>query len=737
MGAARVKLDLPRRTRGLLEPMLAVNAIADTLLRGTRPPDRFLVAAWLPAMGLRRYRETSHPFVASEALKGRITIEGATTLALTLHPRCSLPAGCRLVLTDEAGKVHSFEGLGPSDTPTDTSAHADAVKRWPQGPVSLAGPTVRYEVEAAAPAASASAAVSAAHAWGAAFTVCGEKGMSAGKQRALLAAHAGDVGFALKGLTRGWTAAMDADLCQLARRACDRVTAVRNDEDGKGKKAKRAKKALDTPDMDLSDLCVASSSEALRFQALESVPVPQLRLRLQLLRAFNSLLGQCLPAFSFNATRPWTTGFKLRALSHCIFLGVKRGVLKSWLSATKCTTTSAPTLRLNNFKQTASETSGDDSLENGSIFVQTFEAFRSTPTAAFRNLVDPSNKKVFEVKFEGEEGIDAGGVYREGLTRIIESAFSTHFSLLVATPNQLASEGEGSNAFLPNTAHQSPRAMDMLEMLGRFMGLSLRHESCLPFDFPSVVWRRLLGQPTGFGDLTGFDLHAAELVSSVRHCHRSITPDGKSQAAITTEEDFATAFAGLTFTTTLLSGKTVELTADGASTPVTLASRGKWCELVERARTREFDRHIAAMRKGLGQVVPLRALALFTFDELETLVCGSAVIDIGVLKSHTEYSGYSATSETVRLFWKVFATLTDEERSQYVRFSWGRSRLPSEGQAWTHRHTLNRVGGGSSRALPNAHTCFFTTDLPEYATEEDMRWGLLTAIHYGGGLLQG
>ena len=40
--------------------------------------------------------------------------------------------------------------------------------------------------------------------------------------------------------------------------------------------------------------------------------------------------------------------------------------------------------------------------------------------------------------------------------------------------------------------------------------------------------------------------------------------------------------------------------------------------------------------------------------------------------------------------------------------------------------------------LPVAHTCFFSIELPEYSTEEEMRTGLLTAINYGvGGILLG
>ena len=95
--------------------------------------------------------------------------------------------------------------------------------------------------------------------------------------------------------------------------------------------------------------------------------------------------------------------------------------------------------------------------------------------------------------------------------------------------------------------------------------------------------------------------------------------------------------------------------------------------------------------------------------------------------------------------------------SRYVRFAWGRSRLPSGSARWTSQHKLSNacavlaadclpslhpmlVGtsallyrprrvfsihrGKDDRKLPVSHTCFFHVELPDYSTEERMRWGL-------------
>lgn len=61
------------------------------------------------------------------------------------------------------------------------------------------------------------------------------------------------------------------------------------------------------------------------------------------------------------------------------------------------------------------------------------------------------------------------------------------------------------------------------------------------------------------------------------------------------------------------------------------------------------------MARGLSTIVPERALRLFTWQELETLVCGQATVDVAFWREHTDYSGYSADSPVIKAFWEVSA----------------------------------------------------------------------------------
>lgn len=75
-------------------------------------------------------------------------------------------------------------------------------------------------------------------------------------------------------------------------------------------------------------------------------------------------------------------------------------------------------------------------------------------------------------------------------------------------------------------------------------------------------------------------------------------------------------------------------------------------------------------------VVPVPLLSLFTAYELETMVCGSADIPLGLLKSVATYKGIDPAAPLIQWFWDVMEAFNNAERSLFLRFVWGRTRLP-------------------------------------------------------------
>ena len=76
-------------------------------------------------------------------------------------------------------------------------------------------------------------------------------------------------------------------------------------------------------------------------------------------------------------------------------------------------------------------------------------------------------------------------------------------------------------------------------------------------------------------------------------------------------------------------------------------------------------------------------------------------------------------------------SVLQEDRVLFLRFCWGRSRLPAAGRWGSERKfKLSRLTkqGVNDSTLPLAHTCFFNLELPEYSTYEIMRERVLKAV---------
>lgn len=101
------------------------------------------------------------------------------------------------------------------------------------------------------------------------------------------------------------------------------------------------------------------------------------------------------------------------------------------------------------------------------------------------------------------------------------------------------------------------------------------------------------------------------------------------------------------------------------------------------------------------------------------------------MKENTTYQGCSESDLVIEFFWKCLDDFTQEERAMYLRFVWGRSRLPLTSKDFSKKHKIQMMRKTSYDAdymLPVSHTCFFSIELPRYTKYEVLRAKLLYAI---------
>ena len=75
-------------------------------------------------------------------------------------------------------------------------------------------------------------------------------------------------------------------------------------------------------------------------------------------------------------------------------------------------------------------------------------------------------------------------------------------------------------------------------------------------------------------------------------------------------------------------------------------------------------------------MIPDNILSILTGREVEELACGEPTLNLEILKKYTEYQSFSATDQVVKNFWAALESFTNEERVMYLKYVWGRSRLP-------------------------------------------------------------
>jgi len=251
----------------------------------------------------------------------------------------------------------------------------------------------------------------------------------------------------------------------------------------------------------------------------------------------------------------------------------------------------------------------------------------------------------------------------------------------------------------------------MYEFLGAMMGMALRTGETLNLDLPAVTWKKLLGIRPDASDLEAVDKLCIQALGEMGKLSKDSFERMSSEKFVTQSSD----------------SKQIELKEGGKSLPVRFEQREEFTRLSIQARLNESDQQIRAIKKGLNQVVPAYMLSLFSWFDLEILVCGNPVIDVETLRKHTVYRGISSGSPLIKNLWKCLESFTHEERRLFLRFVWGRSRLPVSETDWSQQFTIHLLRAGDDK-LPISHTCFFSLELPDYSSYDILRAKLSFAI---------
>ncbi|KAA3675739.1 NEDD4-like E3 ubiquitin-protein ligase WWP1, partial [Paragonimus westermani] len=322
--------------------------------------------------------------------------------------------------------------------------------------------------------------------------------------------------------------------------------------------------------------------------------------------------------------------------------------------------------------------------------------------------------------FEGEDGLDYGGLSREWFFKLSTELLNPMYCLF-----QYAS-GTNYSLQINPASSVNPEHLQYFRFVGRFIALALYHGKFIDSGFTLPFYKRMLNKKITLDDIETVDSMYFQSLKYIQECN---VEEEEMDLYFSTEYEI------------LGEVKTHELKPGGAEIPVTEANKAEYLDLVVNWRfSRGVEEQTEAFLKGFADVFPLQWLQYFDERELEVLLCGMQQLDVNDWETNTIYKNYTARSKEVQWFWQFVRSLSQEQRVRLLQFVTGTCRIPvggfkdlmgSNGQ---QRFCIEKVGDDTW--LPRSHTCFNRLDLPPYRSYDQLKEKLTLAIEESEGFGQ-
>ncbi|KAJ8678728.1 hypothetical protein QAD02_014515 [Eretmocerus hayati] len=316
------------------------------------------------------------------------------------------------------------------------------------------------------------------------------------------------------------------------------------------------------------------------------------------------------------------------------------------------------------------------------------------------------------VEFEGEVGLDYGGLAREWFFLLSKEMFNPYYGLF-----EYSAMDNYTLQINPFSGVCNEEHLNYFKFIGRIAGMAVYHGKLLDAFFIRPFYKMMLGKTIDLKDMESVD---SEYYNSLLWIKEN-DPSELELTFCVDEESF---------------GHTSqrELKSNGANIPVTNDNKDEYISLVIQWRfVSRVQEQMNAFLDGFNALVPLTLIKIFDENELELLMCGIQHIDVKDWKQNTLYKGdYHANHITVQWFWRVVLSFNNEMRARLLQFVTGTSRVPMNGfkelygSNGPQLFTIEKWG--TPENYPRTHTCFNRIDLPPYESYQQLRDKLIKAI---------
>lgn len=327
-------------------------------------------------------------------------------------------------------------------------------------------------------------------------------------------------------------------------------------------------------------------------------------------------------------------------------------------------------------------------------------------------------KKRLMIEFDGEEGVDYGGVSREFFFLLSHEMFNPVYCLF-----EYSSHDNYTIQINPNSG-VNPEHLNYFKFIGRVVGLGVYHRRFLDAFFIGAFYKLLLRKKVGLQDMESVD---NEVYNSLKWMMENEI-DGILDLTFAVDDEV---FGEIVQVELKPGGKDIEVTDENKKEYVDLFTQWKIHDRV--------SAQLKAFMDGFNELIPEDLITVFDERELELLIGGISEIDVEDWKKHTDYRGYQESDQTVQWFWKIVSEWDNESKARLLQFTTGTSRIPVngfkdlQGSDGPRKFTIEKAG--ETDQLPKSHTCFNRVDLPCYDDYESMKrkltWAVEETIGFG------
>lgn len=312
----------------------------------------------------------------------------------------------------------------------------------------------------------------------------------------------------------------------------------------------------------------------------------------------------------------------------------------------------------------------------------------------FMNTDNDDILKEMKITFEGEEGVDSGGITKEFFQLISDNLVQDTFLFKIQ-----------NNVLWFNEEIYTKK----YEIVGKLVGVALYNDVILNIPFPTFLFKIFLNKKPNLDDLSEIE---PEIYNSLKKMLQFDTEELENL-----EQTFSIN----------REGKSIDLIPNGKFINVNIHNRGTFIsKYSEYIMMKEMKMNIDGLKRGFLSIIRMNIISFLQPSELEKIIVGCSTINVNNLKNSAIYSGFTPDFWLIESFWEIFEEYSLDDQKKLLMFIMGNERMPV-GNNENSKLIIIRNGCDTDR-LPSSQTCFNTLLLPEYSSEEKLKKKLGQAI---------